>query len=109
MIDAIKNMTDAIVGIMDGNVTGVWLYGSVVLDDFRLGWSDIDVIAFTKQNILPNYALKLLIHKDYINILDKSMPILIIDNLLTDDLATLSFISLYKLSPQLIVLSSVSL
>lgn len=38
------------------------------------------IIAFTKQNILPNYALKLLIHKDYINILDKSMPILIIDN-----------------------------
>lgn len=38
------------------------------------------IIAFTKHNILPNYALKLIIHKDYINILDKNMPILIIDN-----------------------------
>lgn len=38
------------------------------------------IIAFTQKNILQNYALKLFIHKDYINILGKDMPILIIDN-----------------------------
>lgn len=38
------------------------------------------IIAFTPENILPNYALKLFIHKDYINILGKDMPILIIYN-----------------------------
>ena len=38
-----------------------WLYGSVVLDDFRLGWSDIDFIAFTKQTIEPERANRLLL------------------------------------------------
>ena len=38
------------------------------------------IIAFTQKNILQNYALKLFIHKEYINILGKDMPILIIDN-----------------------------
>ncbi len=38
------------------------------------------IIAFTQKNILQNYALKLFIHKDYVNILGKDMPILIIDN-----------------------------
>lgn len=37
------------------------LYGSVVLDDFRLGWSDIDFIAFTKQTIEPERADRLLL------------------------------------------------
>ena len=38
------------------------------------------IIAFTKKNILPNYAVKLLVHRDTIDILDKKMPILIIDD-----------------------------
>ena len=38
------------------------------------------IIAFTKRNILPNYAVKLAVHKDTIDILDKKMPILIIDD-----------------------------
>lgn len=38
------------------------------------------IIAFTKRNILQNYAVKLAVHKDTIDILDKKMPILIIDD-----------------------------
>lgn len=38
-----------------------WLYGSVVLDDFHLGWSDIDFIAFTDDPIEPEQAERLLL------------------------------------------------
>ncbi len=37
------------------------------------------IIAFTKLDILPNYAVKLFINQDNIEILDKSMPINIIE------------------------------
>ncbi len=49
MDEAIRRMTGEIVRIMEGRVSGVWLYGSVVLDDFRLGWSDLDFIALTDE------------------------------------------------------------
>lgn len=38
------------------------------------------VIAFTKHEIMDNYAVKFSIHNDFIRILDKDMPILIIDS-----------------------------
>ena len=38
-----------------------WLYGSIVLDDFRPGWSDIDFIAFTKEPIEAEQADRLLL------------------------------------------------
>lgn len=38
------------------------------------------IIAFTKKDIMPNYAIKLKINNSEINILDKSMPILIIED-----------------------------
>ena len=38
-----------------------WLYGSAVLNDFRLGWSDIDFIAFTNEPIEPEQADRLLL------------------------------------------------
>ena len=60
MLDAITKMTNRIVTIMDGNVYGIWLYGSVVLDDFRLGWSDIDFIALTDGPISESRAGELL-------------------------------------------------
>ncbi len=59
MDDAIGKMTQAIVEIMDGNVFGVWLYGSVALDDFRLGWSDIDFVALTDGPISESQAERL--------------------------------------------------
>lgn len=60
MLDSIQRMTDEIVTVMDGNVYGIWLYGSVVLDDFRLGWSDIDFIALTDGTISVSQADRLL-------------------------------------------------
>ena len=60
MNDAISGITNEIVRIMDGRVYGIWLYGSVVLDDFRLGWSDIDFIALTNGKISGRQSEKLL-------------------------------------------------
>ena len=60
MLHAITKVTDEIVTIMDGNVYGVWLYGSVVLNDFRLGWSDIDFVALTDRPISESQAMQLL-------------------------------------------------
>ena len=37
----------------------VWLYGSVVLDDFQPGWSDIDLIALTAAPITQEQAERL--------------------------------------------------
>ncbi len=51
MIQAIQKVSDAIASVMDGRIHGIWLYGSVVLGDFRPGWSDIDIIALTRGNI----------------------------------------------------------
>lgn len=60
LYDAVAGMTDEIVRIMDGKVTGIWLYGSVALDDFHLGWSDIDLIALTDETILDSQTERLL-------------------------------------------------
>jgi len=58
MKNAIDAMVNEIIRIMDGDVYGIWLYGSVVMDDFRLGWSDIDFVALTHGEI-PEQLLTL--------------------------------------------------
>lgn len=58
--DAVARMADEIVSAADGNVYGIWLYGSTVLDDFRPGWSDIDFIALTDRAISAGQAEKML-------------------------------------------------
>ena len=60
MNEAIHRMTDKIVSIMDGKVNSIWIYGSIVLNDFQLGWSDIDFIALTENEITEKQARDLL-------------------------------------------------
>lgn len=61
MEHAIRRMTAAIDAALDHGLHSLWLYGSVVLDDFRLGWSDIDFIAFAAKPITENQVQRLLI------------------------------------------------
>jgi predicted nucleotidyltransferase len=49
--EAIRVMTDEIVSVLGGNKPSVYLYGSVVLNDFKLGRSDIDIIVLTEREI----------------------------------------------------------
>ena len=60
MLHAVARMMDEIAAIMRGDVYGAWLYGSVVLDDFHLGWSDIDFVVLVNESILESQAEKLL-------------------------------------------------
>ena len=60
MIDAITGMSKEIVSILDGNVHSIWLYGSVVQDDYRPGWSDIDILVLTGKQMTDSQAQKLL-------------------------------------------------
>ena len=60
MTEAITKMTNEIVSILDGSVHSVWLYGSIVLNDFHLGWSDIDYLVLTNETISEKQAQNLL-------------------------------------------------
>lgn len=53
-------MIRSIADILEDGLEGFWLYGSAVLDDFRLGWSDIDFVAFSKDPISEDQAQRLL-------------------------------------------------
>ena len=54
--EAIQIMTDEIVSILADNTPTISLFGSVVLDDFKLGWSDIDIIVLTERKITEQQA-----------------------------------------------------
>ena len=56
---AVERMTDQLILILDGNIHSIWLYGSVVLDDFRPGWSDIDQLVLTGRPVTERQAQQL--------------------------------------------------
>ena len=58
--DAINCMKSEIVSILKDNVISIYIYGSCVLNDFKLGWSDIDLLVLTKNNFDNETANKLL-------------------------------------------------
>ena len=60
MLDqSVERMADRICAILDNKIHSIWLYGSVVLDDFRPGWSDIDILVLTDGKITERQALRL--------------------------------------------------
>lgn len=56
---AINKMTHEIHSILSDCEPSVYLYGSLVLDDFRPGWSDIDILVLTDRQISEEQAQKL--------------------------------------------------
>ncbi len=59
MENSIRRMTSAIVDILADREPSIYLYGSVVLGDFRLGWSDIDLLVLTQRSITDEQAERL--------------------------------------------------
>ena len=47
--NACQILVTALGSLLSGNPFSLYLYGSAVLDDFRPGWSDIDILCLTEQ------------------------------------------------------------
>lgn len=56
---AINKMIHEISRILSDCEPSIYLYGSSVLNDFRLGWSDIDILVLTGRQMSEEQALKL--------------------------------------------------
>lgn len=53
---AINTMVREISGILSDREPSIYLYGSSVLNDFRLGWSDLDILVLTGRQITEEQA-----------------------------------------------------
>jgi len=49
--EAIQIMVDEITLVLAENEPSIYCFGSVALNDFKLGWSDIDIVVLTKNEI----------------------------------------------------------
>ncbi len=59
MQTSIHIMMDRIIEILSHNNPSIYLFGSVVLDDFKLGWSDIDIVCLTEKAMTIKQAEEL--------------------------------------------------
>ena len=57
---AINKMVRAVSEILSDAVPSIYIYGSSAIDDFRLGWSDIDLFVLTEKAISESQANRLL-------------------------------------------------
>ena len=60
MKKSIEIMKSHILNILCNNNPTIYLYGSIVLNDFKLGWSDIDILCLTSTRISELQANQLL-------------------------------------------------
>ena len=56
---ALEGMTRALSDALGGCLAALYLYGSAAMDDFRPGWSDIDVLCLTDAPLAEEQALPL--------------------------------------------------
>lgn len=56
---SIQTMSQRISTILSDSSPSIYLYGSIPLGDFRLGWSDIDILVLTDKQITEEQAKKL--------------------------------------------------
>ncbi len=54
MKQSIEMMKNSIWRVLQDDLRAIYLYGSAVMDDFKLGWSDIDILCLT--NAMPTDA-----------------------------------------------------
>ena len=67
-------MIDSIVDILSDNSPSIYLYGSVVLNDFKLGWSDIDILCVTEKEITKKQTDELLFLRRTLQKSDNTNP-----------------------------------
>jgi len=54
--ESIQTMSDEILSVLADDKPSIYLFGSVALDDFKLGWSDIDIVVLTEREIPEQHA-----------------------------------------------------
>lgn len=57
---SVNKMVCAVADILSDCAASIYIYGSAAMDDFRLGWSDIDLIVLTEREISEKQANRLL-------------------------------------------------
>lgn len=71
---AVDGMTLAVRGILAEHQPSVYLYGSCVLNDFRPGWSDIDILVLTQKRIPQPQARELVLLRQTLSERDPGNP-----------------------------------
>lgn len=56
MRTSINNMVNRMTAVLSKNNASIFLFGSVALNDFKLGWSDIDILCLTEKVISEEQA-----------------------------------------------------
>lgn len=51
MNKSISIMINSLYLILGENIVSIYLYGSVPMNDFKLGWSDIDILCILKDTV----------------------------------------------------------
>ena len=75
MTDSVRQMTEEIAKILgEEQLHSIWLYGSVVLEDFKLGWSDIDFMAFSNGPVTQEQAERLLMLRQALSAREPKNP-----------------------------------
>ncbi len=60
METSIQRMAGRMTAILSGTAPTLYLFGSVVMDDYKPGWSDIDILCLTETPVTPKQADTLL-------------------------------------------------
>ena len=71
---AIDCMTSAISKVLADNQPSIYLYGSSVLNDFRLGWSDLDILVLTQKRISQPQAQELVMLRQQLSANEAGNP-----------------------------------
>lgn len=71
---AINTMVVSIYRILADNSPSIYLYGSVTAEDYRPGWSDVDLLVLTADRISPSQAERLLYLRQELCVLDPATP-----------------------------------
>lgn len=61
MESSISIMAQRLSSILSNNSPSIYLFGSVILDDFQFGWSDIDILCLTEKPLTKTQADELVI------------------------------------------------
>ena len=72
--ESVRVTASEISSALDGRIRGMWLYGSVVLGDFRPGWSDIDFLALSSGPISAEQADRILYLRGTLSALHPDNP-----------------------------------